>query len=149
MSVARRVVQLPAAVVVLLLVGFATFFAQGLRMARDRHERLLPHRAATTLRIPAVEALEFSKGQQRFLIVEFAAPAQGKLGLYQSFPERLVPRWVEAEASRRGALVIPLEGLAEGKYRLVELPLDGRAEPREMDAPAENLRVLGEFRLLP
>jgi hypothetical protein len=149
MSVARRVVQLPATVFVVLLVGFGTFFAQGLRMARDRHERLLPHRAVATLRIPSVDALEFSKGQQRFLIVEFAAVSQGKLGLYQSFPERLVPRWVEAEASRRGALVIPLEGLGEGLYRIVELPLDAEAKPREMDAPAENLRVLAEFHLLP
>jgi hypothetical protein len=149
MSVARRIVRLPAAIVLLLIVGFGAFFAQGLRMARDRTERLQPERAVATLHLPAVEVLDFSKGQQRFLLVEFGTPVQGKVGLYQSFPERLLPRWVEAEAARRGALVIPLEGLDEGAYRLVELPAESRAQPREMDAPLENLRVLGEFRLLP
>jgi hypothetical protein len=149
MSVARRVVQLPALVVVLLMVGFGSFFAQGVRMARDRTTRMLPHRAAATLRLPAVDIVEFSREGQRFLVVEFGAPVRGKLGLYEAFPERVVPRWVESEAARRGALVVPLEGLAPGHYQLVELPADSQAEPREMDAPTPSLRVLGQFRLLP
>lgn len=149
MSATRRVVQLPALVFVLMLVGLATFFGQGLRMARDRTARMQPHRAAATLRLPAVDTVEFSRAGQRFLVVELGPPLAGKIGLFHAFPERVVPRWVEPATAQRGPLVIPLEGLEPGLYQLVELPPDARAEPQEMDAPSPNSRVLGEFRLLP
>lgn len=144
-----RRVELPLTVLVLLVLALGVVAAQGWRMARDRFERLQPSRAALWLDASAGEqAFDVSSGP-RFLVADLGdAAAEARVGLYQVFPERTLVRWIEPAPPARGHwLVIPLEGLQTGDYLLARAPAGVVAAPREMDRPAEELAVIGRFRL--
>lgn len=129
-----------------LLLGIVTLGIQGLRMARERQSRLVPERARLAT-AGAGESLVLEAGEHRYLAVDLARTAPELLGLFQRFPERDVLRWVERPESSGESLVIPLDGLAPGHYRLVQLPPGTEAGPREMDRPADSQFLLLEFEL--
>jgi hypothetical protein len=145
-----RQVRIPVVVAALLVVALAVASVQGVRMARDRFQRLQPSRVTLWLAPAEGErTLELTPGV-RFLVADLAeyAPAR-RIGLYQAFPERTLVRWIEpADHQGRRWLVVPLEGLDAGDYLLTEAPADAAAQPREMDLPTEELAVIGRFRLV-
>jgi hypothetical protein len=139
---------MPQAFVWLGAMAIALLLVEGLRLARDRHDRLQPLRAQTLRLETEHEVHEVRSGPRGFLVVELGEHAGARLALYQSFPERTLLRWLEPLASSgRARLVLPLEGLPEGQYLLCEADADESAGPREMDLPQESLRVLGRFEL--
>jgi hypothetical protein len=147
--VGRRV-EIPLAVLGLLVLALLVLTTQGLRMARDRHARLLPSRATLWLTAEPRERVFDLAGRPRFLVVDLGEEAAQtpRVGLYQSFPERTLVRWIEpVSASPSRWLVIPLEGLQAGEYLLTREATDAAARPREMDLPAEQPAVIGRFRL--
>jgi hypothetical protein len=150
---ARQGVRLPWVVFALLVAGFVLLFGQGLRMARDRHARLLPARTPAVLRLSPDPAREISvrlAPGDRFLALELGDQADARLGLVQVLPQRTLVRWIEpGDTPPGGLLIVPLEGLEPGHYVLTREKETARAGPREMDEPVESLDVLTRFRLEP
>lgn len=151
MSRFRRGLVVPTYVLVLLVLGLAFLFLQGLRMAHDRQQRMLPGRVEVALIAGADEEVEVTFGpDSRFILVDLPEEAGARLGLHQVFPERTLVRWIEDPTSPPGSgLVIPLEGLESGHYVLTREAPNAVAGPREMDRPREDLRVLARFHLVP
>jgi len=148
-----RKIVVPLPVFLMLCVGILILGVQGLRMARDRSARLQPAAVAGWIPVacedladPPTPRISRREGR-RALILERACPESTRLALLQEFPERRVLRWLEPKASR-GPLILPLEGLEAGIYRLVAVDSETRSEAREMDAPPESAAARARFLLV-
>jgi len=127
-------------VLAILLLSLAVLLAQGLRMAQDRQERLEPAVLAGAIALPCDNSIPPAeievRRQSRRAMLQLSRDCDdaSRLAIIQELPEREILRWAEAGPAA-DALVVPLEGLGDGIYRIVTLPAGEVEAPREMDRP--------------
>ena len=144
-------IDLPAPVFFAWLVLTVVLMVQGMRLAQDRQSELEPRRLPVLADVsgesPEPEhPLSLHAGHG---FIAYTGERPGRLALYQVLPERRLLRWIEDEGRNRGALLIPLPGLAAGDYVLADAPESSGAAAQEMDRPDETVPVRARFTVLP